>query len=321
MKIVNVSTYIGCYKQTWLKGLKKLSLTRWITCVLSICVQEGLLRQSDYHESVCKPFATAVLCSVGAGTTTSVSANSTTFCCGMIRSTMSVQVMIWVYKHAAWTDMPLETWKLWTLHYVDWKASLDRWAKSLSHWGDAIQVIRSVLDCKMIAFLPCYQAMKDPAPMSLSGLSGKSKRFPPAFTAHTACKALRIWNDVLITSWKSSSSIPLPEQFPTRTPFDVSFPERWDGVSPAEDSVLAEGLPEIPLSWVHIPFAERMRFAEGGIARMVQPKNLPFNLAATPVLEIQDAIIWHLTYHDNFGHLMGEHGPTLHNVLCTFMGK
>ena len=36
---------------------------------------------------------------------------------------------------------------------------------------------------------------------------------------------------------------------------------------------------------------------------------------------VQDAVVWHLTYHDNFGHLLGEHGPTLHNVLCTYMGK
>ena len=89
----------------------------------------------------------------------------------------------------------------------------------------------------------------------------------------------------------------------------------------AEESVLEDGLPEIALSWVHIDFAEKMRFAEGSIAKMVQPHQLPFNFSATPALQVEDAVVWHLTYHDNFGHLLGEHGPTLHNVLCTYMGR
>ena len=81
------------------------------------------------------------------------------------------------------------------------------------------------------------------------------------------------------------------------------------------------GLPEIALSWVHIRFAEKMRFAEGVTACMVKPDQLPFNFSASPALDIQDAVVWHLTYHDNFGHLLGEHGPTLSNVLCTYMGR
>ena len=36
---------------------------------------------------------------------------------------------------------------------------------------------------------------------------------------------------------------------------------------------------------------------------------------------MREAVIWHLTYHDNFGHLLGEHRPTLHDTLCTHMGK
>ena len=88
-----------------------------------------------------------------------------------------------------------------------------------------------------------------------------------------------------------------------------------------EDSLLEEGLPEIPMSWVHIPFAEKMRFSEGGMARMLRPGELPFDASAIRAVEMREAVIWHLTYHDNFGHLMGEHGPTLHNTLCTHMGK
>ena len=89
----------------------------------------------------------------------------------------------------------------------------------------------------------------------------------------------------------------------------------------AEESVLADGLPEIPLSWVHIPFAQKMRFAEGSLARMLRPQELPFNYSTASILQMNEAVIWHLTYHDNFGHLLGEHGPTLHNALCTHLGR
>jgi len=54
-----------------------------------------------------------------------------------------------------------------------------------------------------------------------------------------------------------------------------------------EESVLEAGLPDIPMSWVHIPFAEKMRFSEGGMARMVSPERLPFNFSTTPALEMQ----------------------------------
>ena len=55
----------------------------------------------------------------------------------------------------------------------------------------------------------------------------------------------------------------------------------------AEDSILEAGLPDIPMSWVHIPFAEKMRFSEGGMARMVTPESLPFNFSTTPALEME----------------------------------
>ena len=41
------------------------------------------------------------------------------------------------------------------------------------------------------------------------------------------------------------------------------------------------------MSWVRIPFAEKMRFSEGGMARMVPPDRLPFNFSTTPALEMQ----------------------------------
>ncbi len=50
---------------------------------------------------------------------------------------------------------------------------------------------------------------------------------------------------------------------------------------------MEKGLPEIPMSWVHIPFAEKMRFSEGGMARMLPPERLPFNFSTANILEMQ----------------------------------
>ena len=89
----------------------------------------------------------------------------------------------------------------------------------------------------------------------------------------------------------------------------------------AEQSILDEGIPQIPFSWVHIKFAKKLNFTADSIARMVTPSTLPFNYSSTPKLGLKDTVVWHLTYHDNFGHLLGEHGPTLHNVLCSYMKR
>lgn len=132
---------------------------------------------------------------------------------------------------------------------------------------------------------------------------------------------LLLWND---TFYYVTSGAPLQGDLASclllsRKCLDIIMDD--NGRLAAEKGILAEGLPEIPMSWVHIPFAEKMRFSEGGMARMIRPEQLPFNASAVPTLQMKEAIIWHLTYHDNFGHLLGEHGPTLHNTLCTFLGR
>lgn len=43
--------------------------------------------------------------------------------------------------------------------------------------------------------------------------------------------------------------------------------------------------------------------------------------ASAPKVALGDAVLFNLAYHDNYGHLMGETGPILHNQLCTYLGR
>ena len=54
---------------------------------------------------------------------------------------------------------------------------------------------------------------------------------------------------------------------------------------------------------------------------MVRPNQLPFAWPASGALEIPTALLWMLTFQDNHGHLLGEHGPSMHTVLCTHLGR
>lgn len=31
--------------------------------------------------------------------------------------------------------------------------------------------------------------------------------------------------------------------------------------------------------------------------------------------------MFYMSYHNNYGHLMGETAPLMHNLLCTYMGR
>ena len=55
--------------------------------------------------------------------------------------------------------------------------------------------------------------------------------------------------------------------------------------------------------------------------QVVRPSQLPFSWKASEALEVEHALLWMLTFQDNHGHLLGEHGPTLHSVLCTYLGR
>ena len=56
-------------------------------------------------------------------------------------------------------------------------------------------------------------------------------------------------------------------------------------------------------------------------AQVVRPTELPFPWQPEQALEARQAVLWMLTFQDNHGHLLGEHGPTLHSVLCTYLGR
>lgn len=43
--------------------------------------------------------------------------------------------------------------------------------------------------------------------------------------------------------------------------------------------------------------------------------------SAFTVVHMKEALIWLMTYFDNYGHLLGEHGPTMHSMMCTWLGR
>ena len=55
--------------------------------------------------------------------------------------------------------------------------------------------------------------------------------------------------------------------------------------------------------------------------QVVQLDHLPFSWPASGALEVPTALLWMLTFQDNHGHLLGEHGPSMHTVLCTYLGR
>lgn len=46
-----------------------------------------------------------------------------------------------------------------------------------------------------------------------------------------------------------------------------------------------------------------------------------FDWGSTPKIVIEEAMVFYMSYHNNYGHLMGETAPLLHQLLCTYMGR
>ncbi|MCJ1423427.1 hypothetical protein MMC29_001310 [Sticta canariensis] len=86
-------------------------------------------------------------------------------------------------------------------------------------------------------------------------------------------------------------------------------------------SALAGNIPTVPLSWVELPDFQQLRLGINDSLQVVHPSSLPFDWESVPKLELQHAVLWFLTFQDNHGHLLGEHGPTLHTLLCTYLGS
>lgn len=77
----------------------------------------------------------------------------------------------------------------------------------------------------------------------------------------------------------------------------------------------------MPISWVSLSPFDKMEFGQDQWAEVVLPQDLPFNWETTPKLSMKEALFWKLTFQDNYGHLLGEHGPIIHNLMCSYLNR
>ena len=90
---------------------------------------------------------------------------------------------------------------------------------------------------------------------------------------------------------------------------------------PADELVLQRGPPKVPLSWVPLhPFTKQV-LTQNTWLDVVHPSQLPFSWPRRPKLAMPHALLWELTFQDNYGHMLGEHGPIIHTVLCAYLGR
>lgn len=89
----------------------------------------------------------------------------------------------------------------------------------------------------------------------------------------------------------------------------------------ADAATLVDGPPRVPISWVQLSPFDKMEFGQNEWAEAVLPSDLPFDWATTSKLSIKEALFWKLTFQDNYGHLLGEHGPIIHNLMCTYLSR
>lgn len=98
----------------------------------------------------------------------------------------------------------------------------------------------------------------------------------------------------------------------------------WNGTLyyPTTDlAVLETGPPRVPISWVSLSPFDKMEFGQDEWAEVVLPQDLPFKWDTTPKLSMKEALFWKLTFQDNYGHLLGEHGPIIHNLMCSYLNR
>ena len=91
--------------------------------------------------------------------------------------------------------------------------------------------------------------------------------------------------------------------------------------SDADEEVLRRGVPPVDLTWVEMEAFQKFYFGQDSWLEIVRPDELPFDWSESPKLELQQALLWMLTFQDNFGHLVGEHGPTMHALVCAYLGR
>lgn len=86
-------------------------------------------------------------------------------------------------------------------------------------------------------------------------------------------------------------------------------------------ALLENGPPRVPISWVSLSPFDKMEFGQDAWVEVVTPQDLPFNWEVTPKLSMKEALFWKLTFQDNYGHLLGEHGPIIHNLMCSYLNR
>eukprot|EP00891_Asterochloris_glomerata_P001651 jgi/Astpho2/1651/Aster-04087 len=98
----------------------------------------------------------------------------------------------------------------------------------------------------------------------------------------------------------------------------------WNGTlyyPTTDEMVLQHGPPKVPLSWVPLhPFTKQV-LTQNTWLDVVHPSQLPFSWPRRPKLAMPHALLWELTFQDNYGHMLGEHGPIMHTVLCAYLGR
>ncbi|KAK9815511.1 hypothetical protein WJX72_004889 [[Myrmecia] bisecta] len=75
-------------------------------------------------------------------------------------------------------------------------------------------------------------------------------------------------------------------------------------------------LPGFHITWVEMD--DRIRWMR---VIKVRPNELPFVLEDHQIEPVEQAAFWYFGQADNYGHGMGEHLPTLHNLLCKYLNR
>ncbi|KDD72557.1 hypothetical protein H632_c3193p0, partial [Helicosporidium sp. ATCC 50920] len=90
---------------------------------------------------------------------------------------------------------------------------------------------------------------------------------------------------------------------------------------------LRVSLPPVQLTYVdQDPFryshnsTDRIRVLTAQAFRAQLAVDEGLDWGSVPLSVVPEAVLFAVAYHDNYGHLLGELGPLLHNTLCTYMG-
>lgn len=86
-------------------------------------------------------------------------------------------------------------------------------------------------------------------------------------------------------------------------------------------------IPDVQLTYIA---SDPFRLGTNLTSRLLvtSPDNLTALLAAdggdewgtVPKMEVEQSLLINLAYWNNYGHLLGELGPVVHNTMCTYMG-